>query len=104
MHFARFSVTLEEFAGFLYIKAMQRIEKIQGYDIEKNYGISMDDIAFERHNAGFNISSGRVAYVSISVSGTIPKGVTDYQTSVSSSLPPTSRPMRSATFATSPSS
>ena len=29
-----FSVTLEEFAGFLYIKALQRIEKIQGYDLE----------------------------------------------------------------------
>jgi len=25
---------LEEIAGFLYIKAMQRIEKIQGYEIE----------------------------------------------------------------------
>jgi len=29
-----FSVTLEEFAGFLYIKAMQRIEKFPGYDLE----------------------------------------------------------------------
>ena len=28
------SVTLEDIAGFLCIKAMQRIEKIQGYDIE----------------------------------------------------------------------
>ena len=27
-------VTLEEFAGFLYIKAMQRIEKNRGYDLE----------------------------------------------------------------------
>ena len=27
LHFSRFFVTLEEFAGFLYIKAMQRIEK-----------------------------------------------------------------------------
>jgi len=31
---SRLFVTLEEFAGFLYIKAMQRIEKIQGYDLE----------------------------------------------------------------------
>jgi len=30
----RFSVTLEEIAGFLYIKAMQRIEKFWGYDLE----------------------------------------------------------------------
>ena len=29
-----FFVTLEEIAEFLYIKAMQRIEKIQGYDLE----------------------------------------------------------------------
>jgi len=29
-----FFVTLEEIAGFLYIKAMQRIEIIQGYEIE----------------------------------------------------------------------
>ena len=29
-----FFVTLEEFAGFLYIKAMQRIEKKWGYDLE----------------------------------------------------------------------
>ena len=29
-----FFVTLEEIAGFLYIKAMQRIEIIQGYDLE----------------------------------------------------------------------
>ena len=27
-------VTLEEFVGFLYIKAMQRIEKFLGYDLE----------------------------------------------------------------------
>ena len=32
--FAIFFVTLEEIAGFLYIKAMQRIEIIQGYDLE----------------------------------------------------------------------
>ena len=31
---AIFLVTLEEFAGFLYIKAMQRIEKFWGYDLE----------------------------------------------------------------------
>ena len=31
---SRLFVTLEEIAGFLYIKAMQRIEKIQGYDLE----------------------------------------------------------------------
>jgi hypothetical protein len=30
----KISVTLEEFAGFLYIKAMQRIEKFWGYDLE----------------------------------------------------------------------
>jgi len=34
LQFARSFVTLEEFAGFLYIKAMQRIEKFQGYDLE----------------------------------------------------------------------
>lgn len=34
LHFTRFFVTLEEFAGFLYIKAMQRIEKFWGYDLE----------------------------------------------------------------------
>ena len=34
LYCARFSVTLEEFAGFLYIKAMQRIEKFWGYDLE----------------------------------------------------------------------
>ena len=34
MFCARFFVTLEEITGFLYIKAMQRIEKIQGYEIE----------------------------------------------------------------------
>ena len=31
---ARFSVTLDEFAGFLCIKAMRRIEKFLGYDLE----------------------------------------------------------------------
>ena len=31
---SRLFVTLEEIAGFHYIKAMQRIEKIQGYEIE----------------------------------------------------------------------
>ena len=31
---SRLFVILEEIAGFLYIKAMQRIEKIQGYGIE----------------------------------------------------------------------
>ena len=34
LHFSRFFVTLEEFAGFLCIKAMQRIEKFWGYDLE----------------------------------------------------------------------
>ena len=34
LFFSRFSVTLEEFAGFLYIKAMQGIEKFWGYDLE----------------------------------------------------------------------
>ena len=32
--YGRFFVTLEEFAGFLCIKAMQGIEKILNYDIE----------------------------------------------------------------------
>ena len=31
---SRLFVTLERFAGFLYIKAMQRIEKFWGYDLE----------------------------------------------------------------------
>jgi len=34
LHFSRFSVTLEDFAGFLCIKTMQRIEKFWGYDLE----------------------------------------------------------------------
>ena len=34
MSYDFFFVTLQEFAGFLCIKAMQRIEKIQGYDLE----------------------------------------------------------------------
>ena len=34
LYCTRLSVTLEEIAGFLYIKAMQRIEEIQGYEIE----------------------------------------------------------------------
>ena len=32
--FIRFFVTLDDFAGFLCIKAMQRIEKFLGYDLE----------------------------------------------------------------------
>ena len=32
-HFTRLFVTLDEFAGFLYIKAMQRIEKFLGYEL-----------------------------------------------------------------------
>ena len=32
--FPQLFATLAEIAGFLYIKAMQRIEKFQGYDLE----------------------------------------------------------------------
>jgi hypothetical protein len=34
MDYQKIFVTLEEFAGFLYIKAMQGIEKFWGYDLE----------------------------------------------------------------------
>ena len=34
LHFPRFFVTLQEFAGFLYIKAVKRIEKKRGYELE----------------------------------------------------------------------
>ena len=34
LDFGELFVTLEEFAGFLCIKAMQRIEKFPGYDLE----------------------------------------------------------------------
>ena len=34
LHFTRFFVTLEEFSGFLCIKAVRGIENNRGYDLE----------------------------------------------------------------------
>ena len=56
LHFFRFFVTLEEFAELLCIKAMQRIEKIQGYDIETV--LTFDKSLHEYYAKFFAVQSG----------------------------------------------